>query len=334
MRSRRNRTILWFFLVSCGCTSGIDLEPFASDCGDGHRAGIESCDDGNRSPGDGCSSICTAEAGNLCAPEPCSCDLTSVCDESCVCDPECPTPRVGSVCTTNNECALTDRTDVPPPSLVWQQRCLPYFLNAAPQFMQRLEAAAAIAASAWRSECSDIALVVVGTTDQTIDFTPTGTQQNVITFAATESEAARAEFARGMLSTAIITYARATGEIIDTDIALNGVNFDFSDSCVDVPGSFSTARAISFELGISLGFVGRPSDSSALLSEFLSPCDHAAPQLSPLDEALLCSVYPISRWSNTCRAPDAGYLTQLADLDVTRYRDQCGTHGYMIAGER
>jgi cysteine-rich repeat protein len=45
-------------------------------CGDGYTDTFESCDDGNTTDGDGCSSTCTAESGFTCSGNPSTCLLT------------------------------------------------------------------------------------------------------------------------------------------------------------------------------------------------------------------------------------------------------------------
>lgn len=51
-------------------------------CGDGIRAGAETCDDANAAGGDGCSSTCTIEAGFRCSGSPSAC--SGICGDSMV----------------------------------------------------------------------------------------------------------------------------------------------------------------------------------------------------------------------------------------------------------
>jgi len=46
-----------------------------ASCGDGTIGGIESCDDGNTTAGDGCDSVCAVEVGYACSGEPSVCAL-------------------------------------------------------------------------------------------------------------------------------------------------------------------------------------------------------------------------------------------------------------------
>jgi cysteine-rich repeat protein len=55
---------------------GVGLE---STCGDGIISAPDTCDDGNRTDGDGCSSVCTVETGFQCTGAPSSCNFTGVC---------------------------------------------------------------------------------------------------------------------------------------------------------------------------------------------------------------------------------------------------------------
>jgi cysteine-rich repeat protein len=73
-------------------SSGTSRGPFVLkvspiSCGDGVLAGAEQCDDGNITHGDGCSSICTVEAGWACPTDGQPCHQI-VCGDSVVDDPE------------------------------------------------------------------------------------------------------------------------------------------------------------------------------------------------------------------------------------------------------
>jgi cysteine-rich repeat protein len=62
-------------------TAGTDpLSSSSTPCGNGTlEGGVETCDDGGTNPGDGCSTLCTVEAGWLCAGSPSAC--TTICGD-------------------------------------------------------------------------------------------------------------------------------------------------------------------------------------------------------------------------------------------------------------
>jgi cysteine-rich repeat protein len=62
---------------------GDEASPNADPCGNGEIEGTEACDDGNRDPGDGCSSACTIEAGWSC-PTVGGLPCTTVCGDGVV----------------------------------------------------------------------------------------------------------------------------------------------------------------------------------------------------------------------------------------------------------
>ena len=69
-------------------------------CGDSSIAGLEECDDGNRTNGDGCSRLCEVEEGYLCRGQP------SYCNKAC--EPNCDED------TNNENPSPSDETANPP----------------------------------------------------------------------------------------------------------------------------------------------------------------------------------------------------------------------------
>ncbi len=83
-----------FSTASCGSYT-VNVECPCAVCGNGEIAGPEGCDDGNTTPGDGCSATCSIETGFQCSGEP------SVCTD----DDECATSTHN--CDANATCANT-----------------------------------------------------------------------------------------------------------------------------------------------------------------------------------------------------------------------------------
>ena len=73
-RATMARLLRLFVIISA-------LACVSAQCGDGFKAGIEECDDGNMDSGDGCSVECMVECGYSCdGPTPTSADI---CDTTC-----------------------------------------------------------------------------------------------------------------------------------------------------------------------------------------------------------------------------------------------------------
>ncbi|PKN45760.1 MAG: hypothetical protein CVU59_08110 [Deltaproteobacteria bacterium HGW-Deltaproteobacteria-17] len=60
--------------LACGDDCRFDYSDCQSVCGDGWTDPLEACDDGNRTPGDGCDAACRVEAGWDCVGTPSFCD--------------------------------------------------------------------------------------------------------------------------------------------------------------------------------------------------------------------------------------------------------------------
>src|SRR5262249_29420191 len=96
--------------------------PNCSSCGDGIRTGVETCDDGGRADGDGCSSSCQVEPGWVCSGQPSVCvtvcgDGVKTPDEGCddgntlpgdCCSPTCQPTNAGQPRTNDNNVCPQD----------------------------------------------------------------------------------------------------------------------------------------------------------------------------------------------------------------------------------
>ena len=89
-------------LISSTCT------PATAVCGDGILQTGESCDDGNTTNGDCCSSTCQFEsAGTVCRASAGQCDVQEVCDGAGFCPADIVVPN-GTSCNDGNSCTQTD----------------------------------------------------------------------------------------------------------------------------------------------------------------------------------------------------------------------------------
>lgn len=73
---------VYFVVESWGnpsATTTFDIRADISTCGDGAITSVEACDDGNTTPGDGCSATCTVETGFLCEGTPSACFNYTAC---------------------------------------------------------------------------------------------------------------------------------------------------------------------------------------------------------------------------------------------------------------
>jgi large repetitive protein len=95
-------------------------------CGDGSVTGAETCDDGNTTPGDGCSAVCAIETGYTCVGMPSVC--TPVCGDNITTPPE--TCDDGNT-VSGDGCSATCRLEAPvvtvnPPAVINQANATAY----------------------------------------------------------------------------------------------------------------------------------------------------------------------------------------------------------------
>jgi MYXO-CTERM domain-containing protein len=102
--------------TGCGPLDTIFTDPIAcgplgcSVCGDGTKGAAEGCDDGNRTNGDGCNSVCLLELGQTCAGVSTAC-ASGYCDPAgnmCACDAntDCPGGQLCYVTPNPNICVM------------------------------------------------------------------------------------------------------------------------------------------------------------------------------------------------------------------------------------
>lgn len=322
---RRSWPVAAVPLLVTACTSGIDLDTYAPECGDGLREGVEGCDDGNRIGGDGCSAVCTQEAGYICVVPSCDCDRTFDCDESCPCDSECGGSNPTD-CTPSLACDEVEGAN-PPVSRVWQQRCIPLSVDTTGKVFSLEENRQALedAIGAWTADCSDLQFVFAGETGHEfgLDWDNPDLQRNTVTSADNDRDVDTTGV-RGLVGITATTYLIPTGEILDADIVLNAVQYNFGTSC-GAKTTMHLPSVLTGLLGSALGFA-EVDDPTSSVNRTINPCDTAMADISDADRARLCSVYPYRRSSNACHAPPGSYLD--VEPSPLPFRDQCARLGF------
>jgi cysteine-rich repeat protein len=93
------------------CTSNCSDVQMMGVCGDGHVDKGETCDDGNTTPGDGCSGVCMIEPGYTCPTPgmPCVSTLMQICGDGKIEDPKRATTATRWTATAAPQLAKSSR---------------------------------------------------------------------------------------------------------------------------------------------------------------------------------------------------------------------------------
>ncbi|MEQ8279082.1 MAG: matrixin family metalloprotease [Deltaproteobacteria bacterium] len=213
-------------------------------------------------------------------------------------------------------------------SQVWQQRCIPYWLNPNSAMMQRSDIQQIVSQSfaVWSSnECTDLEFMDAGETDQLAGFDPDRCDnKNVI--GAVENDDDLADFfdSPDLLAVTLTSFSRATGEIFDADILFNTVNFPFDDVTAAGlcqarnPRPYDIRNTLVHEIGHFIGFDHVNVEGATMFPSAVN-CETEKRTLEPDDLDAVCTTYPKDAPANTC-APPADYE---AGGDPSIFRDQC-----------
>lgn len=226
-------------------------------------------------------------------------------------------------------------------SQVWQQRCLPFWINADSELMQRanIEQIVTQSFAVWSSnDCTDLTFLNAGNTDQLAGFDPVRCDnKNVIAAVDDDSELADFFDSPDLLAVTLTSFSRATGEIFDADILFNTATgaFVFDDiTTVGLcqarnPRPYDLRNTLVHEIGHFIGFDHVNIEGATMFPSAVQ-CETEKRTLAPDDLDAVCTTYPAGADTNTCAAPD----TYDKGGDPTIFRGQCENVGNELCKDR
>jgi len=217
----------------------------------------------------------------------------------------------------------------PPVSQVWNQRCIPYYINRGGTLFSGDARRQLLAQSfqVWDGNpCTDLDFVDLGYTNDTVEFDPrTRDNQNVIISIEDPAEIPKYFPDANMVAITITAFSTASGEIFDADIVVNGSDFDFVDvddeaACrADSNPPFDLRAILIHEMGHFIGF-DHESDTESTMFFSAPPCETKKRTLTDDDILGLCTVYASGQPPMTCAEPSIAY----DDVEgASLFRDQC-----------
>lgn len=218
----------------------------------------------------------------------------------------------------------------PPVSLVWQSRCIPYAISRAGTILTGTERRQLIAQSfsVWSSSaCTDLSFLDVGYTDETGHFDEDHPEDQLNVVASVEDETMIELFPDPRLIAITLTrFSKATGELFDADILINGIRFRFDDvadpiACqIETRRPFDLRNTLVHEIGHFVGFDHDPESESTMYFNAVE-CETKKRDLTADDRVGLCGVYPKDQAAKTCFPPSSYTLEDAPDPEP--YRNQC-----------
>jgi hypothetical protein len=203
----------------------------------------------------------------------------------------------------------------PTVSLVWQRRCLGYFLYEGDTLAESETYRRLIAQtfSTWTTPaCTDLTIGLAGTVP--LGFIEDGVPRSSIHAVDSDTDPALDLIPEGAVAITLTEFLPRTGEIIEADTLLDAVHFALVDlrdinQCTLPPENqrpFDLRNIITHEAGHFLGF-GHVSERTATMYFQSDPCEIQKRTLDPIDEQGVCVVYPAGQPSRTCNPPVGGY---------------------------
>lgn len=203
-------------------------------------------------------------------------------------------------------------------SLHWTSRSVGWFLD--PAILRGVEGTEAEvraevieAYQVWQNvDCSDMALPLLGEqSGLRPGFSETGVNRNVVVWVGSG-------WSYDDSSIAITTnaYDTATGEIVDSDIELNGQEFDFAvvgAACAQSDGTMDLRNALTHEVGHLLGLDHPPEVATyAEVTMFASapPCETRKRSLENDDIDGVCFIYPRDEATQPCYPSDLSFQVE------------------------
>ena len=217
----------------------------------------------------------------------------------------------------------------PAVSQVWNQRCLPYFLQRGNNLFsgeaQRLLVSQSF--SVWENNtCTDLDFVDLGYTSNGPGFDSNKSgNENVITAIENASELGAYFPEPNMVAITVTAFSTLSGEIFDADVVVNASSFEFTDvadenACRAMSNPPFDLRAILIhEIGHFIGFDHEDDTESTMF--FSAPtCETKKRTLTDDDILGLCTVYATAQPPATCAAPSTAY-DEVAG--ASSFRQQC-----------
>ncbi len=179
--------------------------------------------------------------------------------------------------------------------LWWRDRLVPIHLNQACSVdvpFQNCENAVWTTLDAWnQAYCSDFSFVSAGTTDRTdVGFDEDHWDDNINLILWQEGAW---EPDRSAIALTTTTYDRLTGEIVDTDVEFNGVDYTFT-TAESAETLTDIANTLAHEAGHMLG-LDHSADTDASMYGIAAPGETKKRDLSQDDIDGVCHVYPIGQ---------------------------------------
>jgi hypothetical protein len=218
-------------------------------------------------------------------------------------------------------------------SQVWRSRCIPYAISRESKVFegQTRRNLVATAFQAWSSHsCTDFRFVDSGNTDQVTEFDSGSALRNRNSLASIHTTAELETLMRqgmwpdpALVAATIARFSPQTGEIVDADIVLNDVGYDFFDNTQQCPNTDminqDLMNTLVHEIGHMIGFE-HVLDPEATMFASAGGCETIKRDLSQDDRDGVCSVYPNGAPITTCSpAPDYNSL----GTNASQFREQC-----------
>ena len=241
------------------------------------------------------------------------------------------TPRPASA----YEC--TETASDPNLTQVWLAKCIPYAISRGSDVFAGEARRTLVADSfaVWSAPtCTGMTFKDIGYTDQVaeLDTThPSGTRNSIgsVDTAAEMSEMERSGIwqDRRLIGITLTRYSPDTGELIDTDIVFNAVDFEFEDlqdntACRGNRKVHDLRNTLVHEIGHVVGFDHVATDAEATMHPSAEPCETKKRDLSQDDIDAVCDVYPADGAIATCKPPPDGYDAP-GTTNTLPFRNQC-----------
>lgn len=191
----------------------------------------------------------------------------------------------------------------------WSSRTIDFYINDTSVLLQGDERKQLVqsAFATWSAPtCTDIKFNYRGTTQMGAAFDDTNlmNNQNVILAAANPNDLAMFDSADELAKT-IVTYVNDTGQIVDADMMLNGLNRPFAEvtdpnlCAMQRPPPYDLLETITHEAGHFIGFDHSPDPESTMYAT-AQPCETKKRDLTADDILGLCTVYPAMKPNGQC----------------------------------